>query len=309
VADRYDFDGLLKDMLQHDRTLLVELLAGGLPIEEFFNVEMQIVQQSRADLAMRLADQSILHIEFQSSNDPEMAERMVGYHMHLWRKFKRPIKQVVLYVGEARMQMSDSLDTGSLRFDFKLVDIRSFAATEFLATGRPADCVLAMLARDGDTCLGEILTRLRTLPEQELRRAMAQASVLCQLRRLSSKLKREVETMPVILDISENEILREIQQKAVELGRSEGLAAGRAAGIAEGKAEGKVEGKVEGKEEGKVEAARRLLHILLEGRFGPLPQWASSRIAVATYEQIEHLTAKAGSAASLTGILEPPAAE
>ena len=301
VADRYDFDGLLKDMLQHDRTLLIELLAGGLPIEEFFNVEMQIVQQSRADLAMRLADQSILHIEFQSSNDPEMAERMVGYHMHLWRKFKRPIKQVVLYVGEARMQMSESLDTGSLRLDFKLVDIRSFAATEFLATGRPADCVLAMLARDGDTCLGEILTRLRTLPEQELRRAMAQASVLCQLRRLSSRLKREVETMPVILDISENEILREIQQKAVELGRSEGLAAGRAAGIAEGKEEGK--------EEGKVEAARRLLHILLEGRFGPLPQWASSRIAVATYEQIEHLTAKAGSAASLTGILEPPAAE
>ena len=283
MADRYDFDGLLKDMFQHDHPLLIQRLAGGLPVEEFFNVEMQTVQQSRADLAMRLVDQSILHIEFQSSNDPDMVERMAMYHLHLWRKHRRPLKHVVLYVGEPRMQMSASLNTGPLQFACEMIDIRSFEATDFLATGRAADCVLAMLARGGETRLGEILTQLRSLPEQELRRAIAQASVLCQLRRLSSRLKREVETMPVVLDISENEILREIQQKALETGRVEGVAAGRA------------------------EGAQRLLQIVLEGRFGPLPPWALSRIKSAAFEEIERLTAKAAAAASLDDVLEAPA--
>ena len=293
MADRVDFDTLLKDMIQRDRTLLIERLTAGIPIEEFFNVEMPAVQQSRADLAMKLADGSILHIEFQSTNDVEMPERMAGYHLHLWRKYRQPISQAVLYVGEPRLKMSDSLDTGALRFAYQLIDIRSFAANEFLATGRPADCVLAMLARDGEKHLDDIVGRLRTFSEPEIRRAMVQASVLCQLRRLSSRLKREVETMPVILDISKNEILRDMYRKAVETGIEEGRA----------------QGKAEGRAEGRAEAARRLLQILLEGRFGPLPQWASSRIAAATYEEIERLSAKAGSASSLTVVLEPPAAK
>ena len=78
--------------------------------------------------------------------------------------------------------------------------------------------------------------------------------------------------MPVILDISENEILRDIQQRAVELG--------------------------------KAEAARRLLQIILEGRFGTLQQRELSRIAGASFEEIERMTAKVASAACVGDVID-----
>jgi predicted transposase YdaD len=287
VGQRYDFDGIFKEMVQIEGPVVIHAVTGGKRVVSFQNVELQTVQQSRVDLVMELEDQSLLHLEFQSNNDPEMAERMVSYHVQLWRKFKRPLRHVVLYVGAAPVTMAARLDTGPMQFSFEVVDIRSFDAGDFLATGQPADCVLAMLAGGGEGRIEQIMDRLRGLPERQMRRAIAQASVLCELRNLSVRVKEEIRTMPVVMDISENAILRDLYEKALEQGKAEGLTQGQRQGRAEGQAEGRAE------------AAHRLLRVLLEQRFGPLPESVLQHIANAAFEEVEALTIRAASAAAL----------
>ena len=57
-------------------------------------------------------------------------------------------------------------------------------------------------------------------------------------------------------------------------------------GMARGKAEGKAEGMAEGRTEGRIETLTRLL----TRRFGPLPEWALTRLQSATPDQLDQWT-------------------
>jgi flagellar biosynthesis/type III secretory pathway protein FliH len=69
-------------------------------------------------------------------------------------------------------------------------------------------------------------------------------------------------------------------------GKREGRREGRLEGLAEGKRDGRLEGLTEGKREGILEGEARLLHRLLERRFGRLPLWVEERLAKATEEDL-----------------------
>ena len=289
MAFRIDSDGLLKELFRREPLLIVERLAGPGSIIEHLNVELQTVQQHRVDLAMRLADQSILHIEFQSSNDPDMAERMLMYHVQLRRQYRdQRVRSLVLYVGPEPISMPGAVDAGQLRFSFEVIDIRSFTADELLGTGRPGDCVLALLARDGAARCDEIMDRIREMPFVERAQALTRASLLSRLRGLWSRVKKEIEqAMPVIIEVEEDDpLIQGILNR----------------GIAKGRVEGEAKGRVEGKLEGKIEGARQLLRALLESRFGELPKPVLSRIERATFQQVERLTIKAAAAPSLDSV-------
>ena len=72
--------------------------------------------------------------------------------------------------------------------------------------------------------------------------------------------------------------------------------------FAEGKTAGKTEGKAEGKAEGEAVALTRLL----TRRFGPLPDWAETRIAAAGLPQLDAWLDGLFDTASLTDLLGPP---
>jgi predicted transposase YdaD len=61
---------------------------------------------------------------------------------------------------------------------------------------------------------------------------------------------------------------------------------GRREGLLEGRREGKLEGMLEGKLEGILVGEARLLHRLLERRFGSLPTWVEARLAKAVEEDL-----------------------
>ena len=290
---RIDFDGVFKDLFRRPPLLIVDRLARPGPIVEHLNVELQTVQQRRVDLALRLADQSILHIEFQSTNDGDMAERMLMYHVQLRHAYRHQrIRSLVLYVGPEPLTMPGILITGQLRFSFEVIDIRSFSADELLATGRAGDCVLALLARDGVARFEEIMHRIREMPYHQRELALAQASVLSHLRGLSSRVEKETKPpMPVIIELEETDpLFRRILDRY------------RAQGEAEGRARGEAEGRAEGEAEGRAQAARQLLRALLESRFGPLPKSVVSRIERASFHQAERLIVKTANAPSLDAV-------
>ena len=55
----------------------------------------------------------------------------------------------------------------------------------------------------------------------------------------------------------------------------------------EGRLKGRKEGREEGREEGLHEGAATLLNTLLQRKFGPLPDWASARIAQADTDALQ----------------------
>lgn len=272
IARRHS-DGPLKDILQRDPTILIRRLTRGREVVEFLNVELPAMQQRRVDLAMLLADGSILHVEFQSRNDPRMARRMAMYHLLLSERLERPLRQVVLYVGAARMCMPRELNVGLMRFRYELLDIRSIDVSEFLASGHPADCALAILAGNARERFDDIMRQIRRMPAEHLPRASAQLLLLSGLRKLSHRVKMEFRTMPIEIDISKNVMLQDI--------------------LEQGRAEGRAEG------------ARLLLLRLLEKRFGAVPKAVRGRVASSSLEELETLNVKAASAASLNDVFAP----
>lgn len=52
----------------------------------------------------------IVHIEWQSSNDYSMASRMALYDLMLYETYGKEVMGVVLYVGNDKLRMPDSLN-------------------------------------------------------------------------------------------------------------------------------------------------------------------------------------------------------
>jgi hypothetical protein len=135
ARDRYRYDAVLKDLFQTDRPSILTEWTAGVPIRESLNVEFAVVLERVADLVFLLGNDTLLHMDFQSDNDPDMATRVGIYGLMIHHKFKRKIRQIVLYTGEPRLSMDDSLDIGSVTVAYELVDIRKYDADRLLATG------------------------------------------------------------------------------------------------------------------------------------------------------------------------------
>lgn len=281
------YDRVLKDMFLHDRPWLLGKITGGSRILEFLNVELPRTIERRADLVLRLSGRRIHHLELQSTNFAELPYRQGAGGFLLVRRFRgHRIGQTVLYVGEAKMRMPSSLHVGAVGVRYRLIDIREYDAREMMGTGRPVDLVLATLAGEGIRNLRHILERICTLPDEQRRRALAQAAILSGLRRAGNHFKMELNDMGLSVDIEKNVVLRPFLDKARDEGRAEGRAEGREQGLEQGKA-----------------LVAEVLTKLLEDRFGKLPRWAAARLGHADAGQLKEWTRKVLSARTLEGVI------
>ncbi len=262
------YDAVLKDLFQQDHPVLLDRLTGGVPVRESLNVEFAIVEERRADLLLLLEDETIFHLDFQSENDPDMPYRTGMYCLMAGRKFRRKIRQTVLYTGQARMRMPDRLDLGDIKVAYRLIDIREFDAEMLLRSGNPGDYALALLARGGTERLREIVERASRLRGPKREKVLAQLAMLSGLRRLAGKLTMELNDMGIAKYVDDHAFLRQIRAKALAEGEAKGLAEGEAKGLAEGEAKGLAEGEAKGEAQG----MSLLLHEMLDIRFGPTTQ-------------------------------------
>jgi predicted transposase YdaD len=115
---------------------------------------------------------------------------------------------------------------------------------------------------------------------------------LATLRWLEPAVKEEVEKMPIVIDIMENQIIGPAIRKGLEMGREEGREKGRE------------EGRQEGREEGLAEGEQRLLRRQIEKRFGPISDWAIAKLASLPIAEIEVLGEGIFDAPSLESLLK-----
>jgi predicted transposase YdaD len=276
---RLRFDAVVKDLFQRDLPTLLAQLAGPAEVREFLNVEFSVVEERVADLVLLLSDGSILHLDFQSHNDPEMPYREGIYGLMIGKRYRRRrVRQIVIYMGAARIRMKDALDLGGIQVAYQLVDIRQFDAAALLASGNPGDFALALLAHGGVRKMREILRKANELPEPQRRRVFTQMAILSGLRGASEQLTMEMNSMGVYVEIESNAFLRNIRNSAL----------------------------AEGRNEGRVEGGASIVRRLLQSKFGPLPVWARQRLENATAEQAEQWSDRVLTARTLTEVLGKP---
>jgi len=257
------YAAVVKDLFQKDHPSLLDQLTGGVKIKAFLNVDLAKVLERRADLVLLLEDKTILHIEFQSANDKDMAYRAGIYCVLLGHKYRCRVRLVVLYIGQAKMRMAAGVDLGETKIAYGLLDIRTLEAEALMASGRPGDLALAMLANGGPERVVEIVRRTSELGGAERQRALAQMVLLCGLRRLTGRLTMELKSMGATIDIAKNEILRDMMR------------------------------------DGQVQVVR----MFLQAKFGELPQWADDRLARAKLSDIPRWIKKCAKADTLEGVL------
>ena len=242
------------------------------PVSVFLNVELPSVRSRRVDLLILLNNDTILHIEFQSHNHRDMALRMAEYYFLLVRKYKKPVRQVVIYLGAPKMSMPRRHDSESVSFCYELRDIRSWNADDLLESDHEADYVLAMLAggrEDSLQLIRDVLVKIGEMSGPAKEKALAFAGVLSGLRGFERIVFEETIRMGQVIDWKKNEILRNLYAEGVEQGMF------------------------------------KIVRTVLTATFGPLPKWAQERIARANAVQLELWAANAIGSKSLESVLGP----
>ena len=93
------------------------------------------------------------------------------------------------------------------------------------------------------------------------------------------QVESKIEEMGMVIDATKNPVLMRMRQEAVTEGRTEGLT------------------------EGRTEGRTTMLMAVMKAKFGPLPKWASERIANASSVQLERWSRKMLVAGSLELVL------
>jgi hypothetical protein len=253
-------------------------------VTRWLNVEMPTVQSSRVDLLGATAEDSLVHVELQATNEKDMALRMAEYALRIYRQFRKFPKQTVLYVGERPMRMTASWaepdpTQPNFTFQYALMDIRELDATLLLESPRIEDNLLAILTgfEDPAGMVRQILQRIVKLEAPERRRALEQFLIISGLRRLGPIIEEEAQKMPILNDIMDHEVIGPAIRKGLEQGRLEG------------RQEGRLEGRQEGRQEAFQEASQKTVRRFLEKRFGVIPPWAEARLAKLSVSELDDL--------------------
>ena len=272
-----DYDAALKLLFRRAAPRAIHLLSGT-SIAKWLDIELPKTQSLRMDLLGEDPDGNLHQIELQSDNDRGIDLRMGEYKLGAKRLTGKFPRQLVLYVGEAPMNMPAELRGDDILIRYRLIDIRELDGEQLLASEDLGDNLIAILTRlrDHKEAIRLIVARIADLQESERHVAVQQLIVLAGLRRLGETVREEVQKMPLIIDLMENDIIG----PAIRQGLAQGLATGRA------------------------EGEQRLLRLQIEKRFGPIPEWANARLASLSVTEIEALGERIFDASSIETLLK-----
>lgn len=149
----------------------------------------------------------ILHLEFQTADEPKMVYRMAEYRAILQRKFELPVKQFVIYLGVAAPKMRTELLPEEQITGFALRNIHDIPVDQALTSDIPEEIILAILTNypkaDAEKVIAQIIQKLKSVAtnEAELKKSLQQLVTLSRIRKLEKKTEKQVQAMPITYDI------------------------------------------------------------------------------------------------------------
>jgi len=204
-----EFDKTLRDLIQNIPQKFVSILTGKKGIKILDNT-FPSTKERVADLVLELEDGSIFHLELQTQNDKNMPFRMLEYYLLLKQRYtNKPIKQMVLYVGDGKPNMENTLELDNLKFTYKLKDIKEIECKELLESNSLEDKILAVLCKveDFERYIFSLADELLKLPEKQRNDYIAKLLITLNYRpKLKEKLTFILEERDMPLTITEEMI-------------------------------------------------------------------------------------------------------
>ncbi len=188
----------------------------------------------------KAVDDYILHFEFQTADDSEMAERMLEYYALLYRKYRLSVKQYVFYIGAGTSQMQSHILHDALSFRYDLINTSEVNHRLFLNSSVPEEVLLTILGNYGEdnagTVIQEIIVKLGQLVPRSLRlkRYVKQLEVLSKLRNLQELTIKISEKMALVYDLETDVRFKQGVEQGIERGLERGLEQGIEKGVEQG---------------------------------------------------------------------------
>ncbi|MEO5356220.1 MAG: hypothetical protein H7844_02855 [Nitrospirae bacterium YQR-1] len=283
------YDITLKSILKELPRKFMKILTG-FETAKFLDVQFPDIRYRQPDLLVELPDVTLFHMEMQAQNDKDMDCRELEYLHLIYCDYRKPVHQVVLYVGDGKVNMRNEIKMPGLHFTYKIIDIRDIDCRELLESDDPCDNILAILCKtdNSDLTIKGILAKLYELPVEERENYVLKLLTLSRLRGLTKTVKREVKKMPVTIDITKDELYLD----GVEVG------------LLEGKRDGLLEGERKGKRDGLLEGIEGMLELKFGYAGLELMNTVKAINTIDKLEDFKNLIKKAGSVDELQVFLE-----
>jgi hypothetical protein len=210
------YDQIIKENLQSVFVGLVRLTTG-IDIVTYTLIYPELPQtiERIADYVFQVVnskkEKTLIHLEFQSYNDRAMPERMLLYYGLLYKIYKLPIRQIVFYIGEAKLTMASEIKDESLTFTYTLVDLHALSYRQFLESDTPEMVILTVLTdfeeNKAQWIVAQIFIKLKQLDENptDFQRHIRQLDILSVLRKLQQEVINQEKIMALTLNI-ENDL-------------------------------------------------------------------------------------------------------
>jgi predicted transposase YdaD len=266
------YDTSMKAMLQEDAPEIVPQILPGAIFIDALDIEV-LPAVVRADQVYQILYHNvphILHLEFQSTSDAEMAERLLHYHVGLLDRHKRPVISIVIYLFECPTPTPPFRELSGNReiltfyyqvINLWMVDARQYVQEHVLSmysllpTMKNADSSLLLQA------LEELIEYYKGSEAKLIRRLLWFSTLLKQMEKVLpkqglEKVRKRLDFFDKMLE--ENDFV--IRQRAL--------------GLEEGERKGKIEGKIEGE----IYTSQQILLVMLQKRYPMLAKQIRPRI-------------------------------
>jgi hypothetical protein len=186
--------------------------------------------------------EELLHLEFQVRKEKEIALRMLEYYVVLQRKYKMPVRQLVVFLHEKKKKRSGTRIEKPLprvKFSYEVLYLQEIPYEHILELGVPEGVVLSVLGDFGETpadeAVSKIIDRIFALCA-ETKNHLVFVQHLLTLSKLRNKLQPIVHqilrTMPgimqTILEMYPDTEYGVFEQRYIDIGEAKGRAEGKA---------------------------------------------------------------------------------
>jgi len=232
----FAYDRTLRDLFQDIPKGLVKLLSNKEAVE-FLETKFPKVEEKEADLVVKLEDDTIFHLEIQSTDDKTMPKRMLQYALLIENIHGQFPLQSVLYIGEKEIEIKNSIKTEHINYQFDVKNIKEIDCSVLIESEDINDNILAILCKIDDFNLffTKLRSKLMNTEESKRKNYLKKFFYLMRLRpKLYEKikeLKKEEKTMPIIIEKEKDPLYVEGLEKGIEKGIEKGMEKGMEKGI------------------------------------------------------------------------------
>jgi len=215
----HDYDVSLKLLFRRSTGLVAQQLFGPGGVSEWVDVEQPKVNNPRVDLLARCADGLLRHVELETRNRPDTPRRAAEYYLGFHRLLNEDVEQVILFASRDELAMSPVFETRFMRYQFRILDIKSLDGEPLLASNDWGDNILALLTPvEQERVLCRVEQQLRRLKGEEQEDAANIFAIVSGIIGIEDAVTERI----TMIDIMENKIIG----PAIRKGLAQGLAQG-----------------------------------------------------------------------------------